>query len=209
VAARLKERFGRPAFAIGFDANGIGAGSGRSLPGVDLGQVVRRAVRAGLLLKGGGHAMACGITVMRDRLARLRAYLEEELAPSVAAARETTALPIDAALSAAAATPDLVALVGRAGPFGAGNPEPMFALPGHTIAYAEEVGHSHVRLRLRAPDGAFIQGIAFRAASQPLGRVLMEWRGRPIHAAGALALDRWQGAERVQLRIADIAAATP
>jgi single-stranded-DNA-specific exonuclease len=209
VAARLKERFGRPAFAIAFGANGTGSGSGRSIQGVDLGRVVRRAVAEGVLVKGGGHAMAAGVTLTREALARFRAYLDQALGAAVALARRDSTLPIDGALTAAAANLDLMATVERAGPYGAGNPEPMFALPHHTIAFAEAVGSGHVRVRLRAGDGAFLSAIAFRAADQPLGRALVENRGQPVHVAGSLCVDRWQGSERVQLRIADLAPADP
>jgi single-stranded-DNA-specific exonuclease len=116
-------------------------------------------------------------------------------------------LSIDGALTASAATTEAIATIGRAGPFGAGNPEPVVALPAHTVAYAEEVGQAHVRVRLRAGDGATVNAIAFRAAGQTLGTALTQSRGRPVHAAGCLAVDRWQGEERVQLRILDIAPA--
>jgi single-stranded-DNA-specific exonuclease len=205
VAARLKERYCRPAFAIAIDPNGVGTGSGRSIPGVDLGQAVRRAVAEGLLLKGGGHAMAAGVTLAKGGIAAFRAYLEETLGAAVLAARRDDALLIDAAITAAGATAETVATIARAGPFGSGNAEPVVALPAHTIVYAEEVGQNHIRARLKAGDGAFANAIAFRAAGQKLGNALMQNRGRAIHAAGSLALDRWQGAERVQLRLLDIA----
>ncbi|MEA2977502.1 MAG: single-stranded-DNA-specific exonuclease [Alphaproteobacteria bacterium] len=205
VAARLKERYCRPAFAVAIDPNGIGTGSGRSIPGVDLGQAVRRAVAERLLLKGGGHAMAAGVTLAKGGLAAFRAYLEETLGAAVLAARRDDALLIDAAVTAAGATAETVATIARAGPFGSGNAEPVVALPAHTIVYAEEVGQSHIRARLKAGDGAFVNAIAFRAAGQKLGNALVQNRGRAIHAAGSLALDRWQGAERVQLRLLDIA----
>jgi single-stranded-DNA-specific exonuclease len=206
VAARLKERFGRPAFAIALDARDIGTGSGRSIVGVDIGQAVRRAVAEGLLLKGGGHAMAAGVTLAKDRLAPFRAFLEETLGSAVEAARRDDVLKIDGAVTAAAATAELIATVARAGPFGAGNAEPMFALPAHTIVYAEEAG-AHVRARLKAGDGAVISAIAFRATGQKLGRALIEGRGQTVHAAGTLCIDRWQGSERVQLRLCDLAPA--
>ena len=209
VAARLKEKFGRPAFAIALEPGGIGTGSGRSIVAVDIGRAVRRAVAEGLLTKGGGHAMAAGVTVRQDALAPLRAFLEATLGPDVETARRSRGLLIDGAVSAAGATPDLVALIERAGPFGSGNPEPMIALPAHTIAYAEEVGQAHMRVRLRSADGAAVGGIAFRAAGQKLGAALLESRGRLVHAAGSLAIDRWQGEERVQFRLADIAPAEP
>jgi len=207
VAARLKEKFGRPAFAIALDAGRTGTGSGRSIPGVDIGRAVRRAVGEGLLIKGGGHAMAAGVTLAADRLAAFRAFLEDTLGDAVAAARRDDVLLIDSAVSAAAASPELLATIGRAGPFGAGNVEPVFALPSHTIVYAEAVGQAHVRARLRAGDGAVISAIAFRAAGQKLGEALLAGRGQPVHAAGTLCIDRWQGMDRVQLRISDLAPA--
>ncbi len=205
VAARLKERFGRPAFAIAFGIDGSGTGSGRSIAGVDLGRAVRGALGAGLLVKGGGHAMAAGVTLRREGLAAFRAYLEEALAAAVAQARRDSALRIDGALSAAAATPAFVTMLERAGPFGAASPEPLFVFPSHTVAYVEPVGTGHVRLRLRSGDGTFLSGIAFRAADQPLGRALLASRGRVLHLAGSLSIDRWQGGERVQLRVSDAA----
>jgi single-stranded-DNA-specific exonuclease len=209
VAARLKEKFGRPAFAIALEPGGIGTGSGRSIPGVDIGRVVRRAVAEGLLEKGGGHAMAAGVTVRKQALGELRAFLESTLAASVEIARRTNGLFIDGAVSANAATIDLVALIERAGPFGSGNPEPVIALPAHTIAYVEEAGQAHLRVRLKSADGGFVNAIAFRAAGQKLGAALVQNRGRQVHAAGSFAIDRWQGNERVQFRLTDIAPAEP
>jgi single-stranded-DNA-specific exonuclease len=206
VAARLKERYGRPAFAIALEPGGLGTGSGRSIAGVDLGRTVRRAVQEGLLLKGGGHAMAAGVTLKRDTLGAFRAYLEHALAASVQAARRDTALPIDGAISAGGFNFALADMLSRAGPFGAGNPEPLLALPAHTIAFADPVGENHVRARLRSGDGKFVNAIAFRAAGHPLGKALLENRGRSVHAAGHVAIDRWQGEARVQLRLADVAA---
>ncbi len=209
VAARLKEKFGRPAFAIALEPGGIGTGSGRSIPGVDIGRAVRRAVAEGLLEKGGGHAMAAGVTLRKSALAPLRAFLETALGPDVEIARRANGLAIDGAVSAAAANAELVALIERAGPFGSGNPEPVIALPAHTIAYAEEVGQAHMRVRFKSADGAGVNAIAFRAVGHKLGAALLANRGRQVHAAGSFALDRWQGEERVQLRVTDIAPAEP
>jgi single-stranded-DNA-specific exonuclease len=207
VAARLRERFGRPAFAIALEPGGLGTGSGRSIAGVDLGRAVRQAVSTGLLIKGGGHAMAVGVTLRRDRLNAFRAYLEEALASAVEVARREDALLIDGAVSAAAATNEIVATIARAGPFGAGNPEPIIAFPAHTVVYADAVGQSHMRVRLRAGDGSILNAIAFRAAGQKLGRALEQARGQCVHAVGTLCLDRWNGLERVQLRLIDVASA--
>ena len=209
VAARLKEKFGRPAFAIALEPGGIGTGSGRSITGVDIGRAVRRAVAEGLLVKGGGHAMAAGVTMRKGALAQLRAFLESTLSADVAAARRLSGLMIDGAVSAAGANLDLVAMIERAGPFGSGNPEPVIALPAHTVTYAEEVGQAHMRVRLKSADGASVNAIAFRAAGQMLGTALLNSRGRQVHAAGSFAIDRWQGEERVQFRLTDIAPAEP
>ncbi|HWX83787.1 MAG TPA: single-stranded-DNA-specific exonuclease RecJ [Xanthobacteraceae bacterium] len=209
VAARLKEKFNRPAFAIALEPGGIGTGSGRSIVGVDIGRAVRRAVAEGLLLKGGGHAMAAGVTLRKGGLAQLRAFLEATLSADVAAARRLSGLMIDGAVSAAGANRDLVAMIERAAPFGSGNPEPVIALPAHTVTYAEEVGQAHMRVRLKSADGASVNAIAFRAAGQKLGAALLQNRGRQVHAAGTFALDRWQGEERVQFRLTDIAPAEP
>ncbi|HYV72046.1 MAG TPA: single-stranded-DNA-specific exonuclease RecJ [Pseudolabrys sp.] len=209
VAARLKERFGRPAFAIALEPGASGTGSGRSIIGVDLGRAVRRAVQEGLLLKGGGHAMAAGVTLKKDLLGKFRAFMEETLAGSVEAARRDSALLFDGAVSAGAFNFSLADLVSRAGPFGAGNPEPLLALPAHTLAHADPVGDGHIRARFRSGDGKFVNAIAFRAMGQPLGRTLLENRGQALHAAGHIAMDRWQGEERVQLRLVDVAAVEP
>ncbi len=209
IAARLKERYGRPAFAIALEPGGLGTGSGRSIAGVDLGAVVRRAVAAGLLLKGGGHAMAAGVTLKHAALAGFRAFLEEQLAGAVEAARQDDALLIDGAVTAGGANAALIAGMARAGPFGAGNPEPVIALPSHTLVYADEVGQAHVRARLRSGDGSIINAIAFRALNQPLGHALLQNRGQSVHAAGTLVIDRWNGTERVQLRLLDLAPTDP
>ena len=207
VASRLRERYGRPAFAIALEPGGSGAGSGRSIAGVDLGSAVRQAVRDGLLLKGGGHAMAAGVTLKKDALGAFRAFLESTLAAPVEAARRDRALLIDGAISAGGFNLSLAELLARAGPYGAGNPEPVLALPGHTLAYIDPVGENHIRARLRSGDGKLVNAIAFRAAGQPLGKALLENRGRAVHAAGQIAIDRWQGEERVQFRLTDLAAA--
>jgi single-stranded-DNA-specific exonuclease len=205
VAARLKERYGRPAFAIALEPGGVGTGSGRSIAGVDLGRAVRHAVHEGLLVKGGGHAMAAGITLKKDALGAFRAFLEETLGADVAAARRESALKIDGAVSAGGVDVALVEMLARAGPYGAGNPEPVLALPAHRLSFADPVGENHIRARFKAGDGRQVNAIAFRAAGTPLGQALLDNRGRNLHAAGYLAIDRWQGEERVQMRLVDVA----
>ncbi|MDE2378805.1 single-stranded-DNA-specific exonuclease RecJ [Bradyrhizobium sp.] len=205
VASRLKEKFSRPAFAIALEPGGIGTGSGRSIPGVDLGKAVRQAVTEGILLKGGGHAMAAGVTLRKEKLAEFRAYLESALARDVSEARHVNELFVDGAVSARAVTPELAATLNRAGPFGSGNPEPVLALPAHQLVYADEVGQAHLRLRFKSGDGAIVNGIAFRSIGQKLGNALVANRGQSLHVAGSLSVDRYQGVERVQLRVVDVA----
>jgi single-stranded-DNA-specific exonuclease len=205
VASRLKEKFSRPAFAIALEPGGIGTGSGRSIAGVDLGKAVRQAVTDGILLKGGGHAMAAGVTLRKEKLAEFRAYLENALARDVAEARHVNELYVDGAVSARAVTTELATTLNRAGPFGSGNPEVVLALPSHQLVYADEVGQAHLRLRFKSGDGSIVNGIAFRSVGQKLGNALLANRGQQLHVAGSLSVDRYQGAERVQFRVVDVA----
>lgn len=205
VAARLKERFRRPAFSVALAANGTGTGSGRSIPGVDLGRAVRNAVAEGILLKGGGHAMAAGITVAENRLADLRAFLTDRLGAAVRRAATQDALVVDGALTARSAGLDLLAMLDRAGPYGAGHAEPVFAIPAHRIAYAETVADRHVRLSLATEDGSTLKAVAFRAATTPLGSALVTRRGENLHFAGTLSVDEWRGRRQVCLRVIDAA----
>ncbi|MDH2403606.1 single-stranded-DNA-specific exonuclease RecJ [Bradyrhizobium sp. SSUT18] len=205
VASRLKEKFSRPVFAIALEPGGIGTGSGRSITGVDIGKAVRQAVADGILLKGGGHAMAAGVTLRKEKLAEFRAYLENALARDVAEARHVNELYIDGAVSARAVTTELATTLNRAGPFGSGNPEVVLALPAHQLVYADEVGQAHLRLRFKSGDGAIVNGIAFRSVGQKLGNALVANRGQQLHVAGSLSVDRYQGAERVQFRVIDVA----
>jgi single-stranded-DNA-specific exonuclease len=149
------------------------------------------------------------VTLRKERLAEFRAYLEAALAHDVAQSRHVNELFIDGAVSARAVTPELVATLNRAGPFGSGNPEPVIALPSHQLIFADEVGQSHLKLRFKSGDGAIVNGIAFRAVGQRLGQALTANRGQPLHVAGSLAVDRWQGSERVQLRVLDVAVPDP
>ncbi|MEP5517055.1 MAG: single-stranded-DNA-specific exonuclease RecJ [Bauldia litoralis] len=204
IASRLKDRFQRPSLAIALQPNGLGAGSGRSVAGVDLGRAVRRAVDQGIAVKGGGHAMAAGLTIERGRLADLRAFLSAEAARA-GGAEPMGSLSIDAALAATGATIDMIGLIGRAGPFGAGHAEPVFAFPGHQVGYVETVGNGHVRASLKSPDGTALKAMAFRAADTDLGRALLDSRGQALHVAGSLSADHWQGRSQPSLRIIDAA----
>jgi single-stranded-DNA-specific exonuclease len=206
IAARLKERFRRPAFAIHFDPSGRGTGSGRSVSGVDIGHAIRDAMEKGILVKGGGHAMAAGLTIDRVRLAEFRAHLEETLGEAWRKLTENHVLRIDGALTARSANPALIELLEKAGPYGAGHASPVFAFPAHAVRDARVVGTDHVAVRLSAGDGAVLQAIAFRAAGSPLGKLLLG-ASRQLHVAGTLGAEMWKGQRRIQLRILD--AATP
>ncbi len=206
VAARLKERFRRPAFALAINGEGGATGSGRSVAGVDLGRAVRAAMEAGLAVKGGGHAMAAGVTLAAGQSESFLAFLTERLAAEVAAAGEAQALLIDGALSAGGASPRLIAEIDKAGPFGSGAPEPVFVFPSHRLTDVIEIGSGgHLRVRLKAGDGASIGGIVFRAAQEPLGQALLAARGETVHLAATLTLNRWGGNESAELRVLDIA----
>ncbi len=207
IAARLKEHARRPAFAIAFNPNGIGTGSGRSIPGFDLGRMVREAAVRGLIVKGGGHAMAAGITVERARLGDLRAFFEEWAAGEVARLRAEEMLEIDAALSAEGATFDLLDLIDSAGPYGSGHTQPLLVLPRHTLADLRPVGANHLRVDLRSQAGGRIQAMAFRATETALGDFLFANRGGTVHVAGHLSSNWWNGARSVQFRIVDAARA--
>lgn len=206
ISARTKERFRRPAFAFTLNQDGTATGSGRSVPGVDLGYAVRAAVDAGLAIKGGGHTMAAGVTIQASDLQHFLDFVTERLSEPVSAMRLRDSFAIDATLTAAGAQPAVVTALERAGPFGQGQPEPMFVFPQHRVVEAREVGSGgHLRVKLRGGDGSFIGGIAFRAAGQPLGNVLSQAVGNPLHVAGTLAIDRWGGGEKAELRIMDAA----
>ncbi|UVF17699.1 single-stranded-DNA-specific exonuclease RecJ [Microvirga terrae] len=206
ISARTKERFRRPAFAFTLNPDGTATGSGRSVPGVDLGHAVRAAVDAGLAIKGGGHTMAAGVTIQAVDLERFLAFVTERLTEPVSTMRLRDDFAIDATLTAGGAQPAVVTALERAGPFGQGQPEPVFAFPQHRLVEAREVGSGgHMRVKLRGGDGSVIGGIAFRAAGQPLGIALSQAIGNTLHVAGTLSIDRWGGNEKVEVRIMDAA----
>jgi single-stranded-DNA-specific exonuclease len=206
VASRLKERYRRPAFAFAIDEEGKATGSGRSIAGVDLGKAVRAAVDQGLAIKGGGHAMAAGVTLREEQIDPFRMFLSSLLHQDVAAARAQDELMVDAVLKGSALSPALVQSLDQAGPYGASHPEPLFAFADQTLISLSEVGSGgHLRLSLRGPDGSDLTAIAFRAANQPLGQALWEKRGQKIHIAGHLTVNTFGGREKVELRVVDVA----
>ena len=204
VAGRLKERFNRPAFVISLDGE-TGKGSGRSIEGVDLGSIVIAARQAGLLLNGGGHKMAAGLTVARDKLEDLRAFANERVAGDVASNAIVPTLRIDGAIALSGVKPEFVATLERLAPFGSGNAEPRFALTSVRVAKADVVGANHVRCFLTDSSGGRLKAIAFRAVGEPLGDVLLDKTGLGLHLAGKLRPDNWQGKRDVQFIIDDAA----
>lgn len=205
VASRLVERFRRPACVIAWDEGGQGTGSLRSIAGVDIGTAVRMAMAEGLLVKGGGHAMAAGLTVTQANFAAVSARLSALLQDGTSAARQVTTLEIDGALTPSAVNDDLIDLIEKAGPYGQGNPAPRFAFPAHRVKFAKIMGESHIRCTLEAGDGSRLDAIAFRAVGQPHGELILSSGGMPLHVAGGLRRDSWGGRERIELQIEDVA----
>ncbi|MFV0475962.1 MAG: single-stranded-DNA-specific exonuclease RecJ [Pikeienuella sp.] len=206
VAARLKERFDRPAVVIGVD-EGVGKGSARSVEGVDLGAAIGALTREGLLEKGGGHRMAAGLTVAEAGIEPAMAALSAKLAKAVGERPAARALRIDGAVAPMAATPDLVELLERAGPFGQAARAPRFAIPDMRVAFAKRAGESHLRLTLADPAGGRLDAIAFRAFDGPLGPFLDGRAGAPVHLAGRLEIDDWGGRRKAKLTVEDAAPA--
>lgn len=204
VAGRLKDRYNRPTIVISYDGR-LGKGSGRSVPGVDLGAAITAARQAGLLEGGGGHAMAAGLSLQRDRETALGEFLSARIAASLGETPGPGDLRLDGALAPGGATRSLCETIQAAGPFGVGHAEPRFALPDVTVAKADRVGTNHVRLFLRGRDGGRLKAIAFRVADEPLGQGLLRHEGRPLHVAGRLQPDDWAGGEAVQFLVEDAA----
>jgi single-stranded-DNA-specific exonuclease len=205
AAARLKEAFHIPAFALSNDRKtGLATGSGRSISGVDLGTAVRKALEQGLIEKGGGHAMAAGLTVKVENLQALRAFLDNELRESVEAARQRAFL-VDGALAASGATLDLIELLEQAGPYGQSHPAPMFVFPSHRVLYADAAGTDHIRCTVAASDGTRLKAIAFRSMGTPLGELLLSERSFPLHIAGRLVIDEWGNKRQPSVQIEDAA----
>jgi len=203
VAGRLKERYNRPSCVVALDG-AQGKGSGRSVEGVDLGAAVIAARQEDLLINGGGHKMAAGFTVAREASGAFRTFLEERIAQQLAGMPITARLSLDGALEVSGATVELIETLERLAPFGMGNPEPRFAIRNARVVQSDVVGTDHVRCRVAGSGGGSLKAIAFRAADQELGALLLKARnGAPVHLAGRLRIDRWQGREQAQLMIDD------
>jgi len=206
VASRLRERFNKPAFVAGFEG-GYGRGSARSIPGIDIGLMVRAAHEAGVIESGGGHAMAAGFSLTPDRLEHFREFLADQFTNTAAAFDAANELLLDAGIAPSGANTMLVSELAKAGPYGAGNPEPLLVVMDARVAFADVVGKDHVKLRVVGGDGARLDAISFRSAETPLGQGMLAARGKRIHLAGRLKEDNWNGQARVQLQVEDAAPA--
>ncbi len=204
VAGRLKEKLGRPAIVIAVDADGTGKGSGRSISGVDLGAAVLAAKDMGLLVAGGGHAMAAGLTVAKDKVDAFAEFLDERLASDVAKASESRALLIDAVVAPGGVTPALADALEEAGPYGMGWPAPRIAAGPMRVVKADVVGKDHVRAIMAGEDGRSLKTVAFRQAETELGQAILHGeRGRRLWVAGRAKVDDWGGRASAELHIDD------
>lgn len=205
VAGRLRERYRKPVIVIGIDRPGnVGKGSGRSQPGVNLGRAVQAAYEEGLLLSGGGHAMAAGLSVRPDTISELRAFLCERLADECQVAAAEDGLEIDALITTRGADRSLWTDFQRLAPFGPGNPEPLFAAADVKVERPTAMNGGHVRCTLTDRTGGRLKAIAWRCEDTEAGRRLLS-EGGLVHVAGRLKPDDWQGRESVQLEIEDVA----
>ncbi len=205
VAGRLKERHHRPAIVIAIDEQGVGKGSGRSIAGVDLGAAILAAKEHGLLVAGGGHAMAAGLTIAADKVDALTIFLNERLAADVARAQDAHALLLDCALAPRGVNVDLCEALEGAGPYGAGWPAPRVAAGPFSVVKADIVGQHHVRLILSGSDGARLKAMAFRQADTELGAAMSNARGRKVFVAGRVQRDDWSARPSAEIHIEDAA----
>lgn len=208
VASRLKERYAMPVCVVALDG-GLAKGSGRSIPGLDLGRAVLAAREAGFLETGGGHSMAAGFTLKPEKLSEFREFLAQSLSLQLADGGIVPTLMVDAAVDVRGATADLLDTLAKVGPFGAGNEEPQFVIPNVRVARADVVGQGHVRCILTGPAGGRLKAIAFKSVDSELGVALLSAQGESFHVAGTLRLDTWQGNRECQLVIEDAAQVGP
>jgi single-stranded-DNA-specific exonuclease len=204
VASRLKERFNRPTFILAIE-DGLAKCSARGISGVDIGSAVIEAMHKGLLIAGGGHAMAAGLSVDEEKLDALKDFLTNWLAPSVAIAKTTQQFKIDGAITTGGATLELINDLDKLAPFGAGNPTPSFVILDAKIVMAKVVGANHLKLVMMGDDGVRVEGIAFQAMDDSWGQVLLKSVGEKFHFAGKLKLNKWHGDGRVEMTIEDAA----
>ena len=207
VASRLKEATNRPVIVIGLDGD-IGKGSGRSVSGIDLGAAIQRCASEGLLIKGGGHKMAAGLTVARDKVDAAMARLSELLAKQGAGDIGPSDLKVDGLLMPGAATVELIEVIEQAGPFGAGAPAPRFVFPDCTIHFTKVVGANHLKITFGDGISTRVDSICFGAMDGPIGPMLQNHGGAKFHLAGRLEINTWQGRQSPQLRLEDASPAS-
>lgn len=209
VAGRLKDRFRKPSIVIGIDSDSVPAvakGSGRSISGVDLGSAIAAATEAGLLISGGGHAMAGGLSMDPAQIEAFRAFMSARLADDVELASKNDSTRIDYVLGMSAVNEDLMQMVERVGPYGAGNPQPVFAFSDVRVTFAQRTKGDHVRFSLTDAGGATLSGICFRAGESGLDEALLTAGTARFHAVGQLKPNVWQGRTRIDFHLSDLAA---
>lgn len=204
VAARLKDATNRPSVVIGLDGE-VGKGSGRSVAGIDIGAQIQRLAKEGLLIKGGGHKMAAGLTVARDKLEDAMARLSEMMAAQGAGQLGPKDLVVDGVVSTHGLNVDIIEQLEAAGPFGAGAPAPRFVFADQSIRFCKPVGGNHLKFSFGEPGGATLDAIAFGAFSGPIGPKLQNHAGHRFHLAGRVEINSWGGRQSVQLRLEDVA----
>lgn len=204
VAGRLKDRFNKPVIVIGTDENGIGKGSGRSIQGVDLGNEIKKLYETGLLISGGGHEMACGLTIENKYIKTFHETLERNLSDKVNSIRSKFSTKIDALLTISAVNKDLINSINQIGPYGSGNPTPTFAFAELRIAYADRVKGGHIRCNFEDKNGQRIKGICFRAEEMGFDEILLNERNRYLHIVGTLKKNTWNGRTTIDLQVIDV-----
>ena len=206
IAARLKEKFNKPACVVSFDGV-TGKGSGRSIPKWDLGASIIAGVQSNILTVGGGHGMAAGFSIQRERIEEFRRFICSRFNLSSLNEATSVELKLDGVLSVGGMDRNIINVLSLLEPYGSGNPEPIFAIPSVEITYSAIVGENHVRCNFRSPEGSTIKGIAFRSSDNAVGQTLMNHKGRRFNLAGKVKEDNWQGREGVQVIIEDVALA--
>jgi len=204
VAGRLKERFNKPVIVIGIDENGIGKGSGRSIQGIDLGNEIKKLYEKGLLISGGGHEMACGLTIENKYIKTFHEILERNLSDRINFIRSKFSIKIDALLNISAVNMDLINSINQIGPYGSGNPTPTFAFAELRVAYADRVKGGHIRCNFEDKNGQRIKVICFRAEELGFEEILLNERNRYLHIVGTLKENTWNGHTSIDLQVIDV-----
>ena len=204
VAGRLKERFNKPVIVIGIDENGLGKGSGRSIQGIDLGNEIKKLYEKGLLISGGGHEMACGLTIENKYIKTFHEILERNLSDRINFIRSKFSIKIDALLNISAVNMDLINSIDQIGPYGSGNPTPTFAFAELRVAYADRVKGGHIRCNFEDKNGQRIKGICFRAEELGFEEILLNERNRYLHIVGTLKENTWNGHTSIDLQVIDV-----